>query len=119
MIDFDTFVGKTVDLYGVDGNCFKIGIEGNTLVFEALEDEDDGYRSCMGSVEIKNPEGLIFFDKPVARGTVRENESSIADLEGYSIVDEDDHEWLVFGTNYMDSYYPCFVFAWQAKDPNG
>ena len=114
MKEFEEFAGKTVALYGVDNNCFKIGFKKKTYVFEAVEDPDDGYRSFMESIEVKDPEGLVFFKRPVARAEIRDSEQYDG---GYEFVDDDGHVWLTFGTDYTDSYYPYFVFAWRAKEP--
>jgi len=115
MKDFDDFVGKTVALYGVDNNCFKIGFKETTHVFEAVEDPEDGYRSCMQSIEIKDPEGLVFFKRPLAQVEIQDAEG----IDGYDFTDEDGHVWLTFGTDNDDCYYPLFVFRWQAKEPTG
>ena len=57
-------VGLEADFYGVDCNCFKL----DNCVFEAVEDESDGYRSMMSDVRMKDDTtGLIFFKTPVAR----------------------------------------------------
>jgi hypothetical protein len=35
---------------------------------------------------------------------------------GHQLVDtSDNHTWLIFGTDYSESYYPHFVFLWQPK----
>ena len=40
-IDLDTIIGRSFPFYGVCGNAFKLG----DAVLEAVEDEDDGWRS--------------------------------------------------------------------------
>jgi len=108
---FESLVGQEFGFYGVDNNAFKIG----RFVFEALEDEDDGYRSYLGSVEVKDPEGLIFFGRSVAK--VRLEEYSFGDFEGYRLVDVvGGHVWLKFGTDHAYDYYPCFIFEYLPKE---
>lgn len=107
---FEEMVGQEFGFYGVDGNTFKL----KKLVFEAMEDESDGYRSCLGSVEKKDPSGLVFFKRRVAKvKVVAVDEGSFI---GHDLVDvKDGHVWLRLGTDHADDYYPCFVFNYQPK----
>jgi hypothetical protein len=107
---FEDMVGMKFDFYGVCNNEFKLG----DTVFEALENPSDGYRSYLGSVEVRESDGL-FFRSPLARVRVEAVTATCSD-EGWSLVDvEDGHEWLFVGTNYGDEYYPCFVFRYTPK----
>lgn len=106
--EFDKTVGKWYDFHGVDNNRFKLG----TRVFEAIEDPDDGYRSYLGSIERTDGEG-IFFPQPLAR--VKVAQFSDDNETGYSFTDKSGHVWLVFGTDNVDDYYPCFFFRYQPK----
>jgi hypothetical protein len=96
--------------YGVDNNFFKIGDD----FFEAVEDEDDGYRSCMDAVVIcaGGEYRHNFFKTPVANVKAVEG-----DEETIKLIDESGHVWLEFGTDHSDSYYPSFVFRYSAKAP--
>ena len=113
---FDRLLGKEHKFHGVDSNCFKL----NSQVFEAVENEDDGYRSYLGSVELlgdwKNRHNLIFPRHSFARVTLIE--CSYGDFDGYQIQDLDypHHVWLRFGTDHSDDYYPCFIFEYQARE---
>ena len=108
---FEDLVGKTFGFFGVDCNAFKLG----GLVFEAIEDEDDGYRSYFTSVEVKDPTGLIFFKTEVAEVTVARYLDQ--DFDGYELVDvRDGHVWLRLGTDSSDQYYPMFTFRYWPKD---
>ena len=103
-------LGKKFGFYGVDNNCFKLGRK----VYEAIEDESDGYRSYLGSIEVVNLDG-IFFNKPLGYVEVRDSGQG-GDFEGYEVVDvQDGHVWLRVGTDYADDYYPVFVFDYQPK----
>ena len=110
-MSFDELVGQEFDFSGVDGHTFKLG----DTVFEALENEDDGYRSYMDSVEVKDPTGLIFFGRPLARVKLESiNEKDV--FSGYRLVDiADDHVWLRLGTDNLDDYYPAFIFEYAPK----
>ena len=107
-------VGLEADFYGVDGHCFKL----NETVFRAVEDEEDGYRSRLQELEVvKDTDGLIFFQTPIAR--VRVVNSGDGSFEGETLVDvTDDHEWLKVGTSDTDDYYPYFTFSYQPKLPS-
>lgn len=113
-MEFDDLVnGKDYPFFGVDGNTFKI--EG--MVFEALEDEDDGYRSYMNSIEVKDPSGLIFYRSPISFVKIVKIETD--SFAGYRFIDSfDEHCWLEVGTRDWDDFYPYFIFKYEAKDPN-
>ena len=49
--------GKVYRFYGVDNNCFKL----DNSVLEAVEDESDGYRSYLATVELADKEGFASF----------------------------------------------------------
>ncbi len=114
-IDPEDLVGEEFDFYGACLNELKL----DDIIYEVLEDEDDGMRSSMDVIQIKSDEDSegIFFDRPIARVYLEEgnNES----FEGYRLVDVDDgHVWLTFGTDHSDSYYPMFVFIYEPKEPD-
>lgn len=105
-------MGHEYDFYGVDCNAFCIGINGKKIAFEAIEDPDDGYRSSLGNVVV-SLEGKVFFSRPIARVSFEE----LAGV-GWQLRDvTDDHVWLQFGTDSNDTYYPTFVFTYEAKAP--
>lgn len=108
--------GKKYELFGVDGNCFKIG----DRVLEATEDPSDGYRSYLGSIEVKDPTGLIFFGKPIARVQIiaerTRGRGDYADgFDGYFFRDADGWDWLIIGTNNCSDWYPSFHFEWRPR----
>jgi len=116
---FDDLVNKEfLAFYGVDNNCFRLGIidTEELLTYEAIEDQDDGYRSYLDSVEIKDPSGLIFFQGPVAIVSIEHTKDSYSDIFEFKDV-VDNHIWLRVGTENCDDYYPWFVFEYSAKFP--
>jgi len=112
-MEFD--IGLEADFYGVDCNSFKL----DNCVFEAVEDESDGYRSCMAEVRMKDDiKGLIFFQTPLARIRVEERSEGRYnhEFEGYNLVDVNDgFVWLTFGADDPHDYYPSFEFFYQHK----
>jgi len=108
-------IGVEADFYGVDCNCFKL----NNCIFEAVENESDGYRSCMEEVRMNDDtKDLIFFNTPLARIRVEDCLVGQCDqtFNGYNLVDVNDgFIWLTFGTDNYDDYYPYFAFYYQNK----
>lgn len=102
---------KTFQFYGVDCNRYKL----DNVIWEAMEDESDGYRSYLGSIEVsKNEDSSIFFSESLAEVKIEKVETE--DLKGWNLVDtKDNHVWLFVGTNHYDSYYPCFRFEYHPK----
>lgn len=107
-MEFTDMIGGEYKFYGVDNHCFKVGF----YTFEAVEDPDDGYRSWMDCIKVKDDNELIFFRTSLA--TVKLEQFD----EIYQLTDvEDGHIWLQFGTERSDEYYPYFVFAYQPRVP--
>lgn len=103
-------VGTWHNLYGVDNNFFKLGKK----VYEANEDESDGYRSYLGSIKLSDKKSLIFFKQPIAKVKIVEVNGN--PFDGYHFVDSSGHIWLEIGTDGNDDYYPWFVFKWNPKE---
>lgn len=103
-MNLDDLVGQTFDFYGIDGTALKLG----DLCLEAVEDPQDGYRSCLQEMR-PAPEGSIFFSSPVARVTVLKD----SEIDGWSLVDEAGHKWLTVGTGNAEDWYPYFVFSYS------
>ena len=111
--NFDDLVGKKYKFYGVDNNQFKL----DKVAYEAIENPDDGYRSYMDSVIVKDVDKSIFFRQAIAE--VYLVDASDGCFAGYQLVDvNDSHVWLKFGTDNNDDYYPYFVFEYSPKAPN-
>jgi hypothetical protein len=119
-MEFSEVEGKEFPFYGIDGYSFKLG----DMVFEALEDPCDGYRSYLGSIEVVERTG-IFFPNPIATVKIVPYDSeykydSTRSNIGHKLVDvEDGHVWLEVGTDAYDDWYPCFAFRYQPKSPAG
>jgi hypothetical protein len=114
--------GVEYDFYGVDDLRFCLSTPGGVrVVFEAIEDEGDGYRSYLKTVTVSMQEtgNDIFFRTPIARvkvSTEHTNLSCVEDFDGYYLVDvEDGHVWLYVGTADISDYYPGFIFRYEPK----
>lgn len=109
MSEFSETVGKEFPFYGAAERQFKLGDQ----VWEAIEDEDDGYRSHLGTIEQKQSDA-IFFQTPLATIVVQTRDSNTED--GFKLVDTaDGHVWLQVGTDNTDDYYPYFIFEYTPK----
>ena len=93
------------------------------VVFEVLEDPDDGYRSHMAGVLARSAKDYNFYEKPIAKvrlEKIAEEEREMGAVEkmhGYKLIDvKDGHAWLTFGTEWYDDYYPMFRFQYAPKD---
>ena len=115
----ETLVGIGLDFYGAESQAFKV----DGVVFEVLEDPDDGYRSHMAGVLARSEKDYNFYSKPFA--TVRLEKIDVEErddytcerMHGYKLVDNDDgHVWLTFGTEWYDDYYPMFRFEYTPKE---
>ena len=124
-------IGCEFDFHGAQGVFVRL----NDVVYEFLEDPDDGYRSHLGAVRITSAsEHTGFFPNPVSRVILisTDNEESWpgewtpppeepyhdGPFSGFYLIDSDDyHIWAQIGTEYHDSYYPCFVSRYTPKAP--
>lgn len=102
---------KTFRFYGVCGTAYKL----DDRVWEAKEDESDGYRSYLQSILLTDDKNLVFFDQPLALvQVIKVNDPD--GLQGWHLVDvKDEWVWLKVGTNYHDDCYPYFVFEYLPK----
>ncbi len=118
--------GKRWEFFGVNENCLQVRELGTEAkrVFEAIEDESDGYRSCLGDFkELGAGEQLsrkLFFNEtPFAVVTSRcpDRLSEVPDrlFDGIQLVDDSGHVWLTVGTDNTENYYPCFEFSYSPK----
>lgn len=100
--------------YGCDNNYIRLDSD----VVEIREDEDDGYRSAMDDMYLVDTKELnpkpIFFRRALAEVQVLDLDER--DESGWRLVDRDGHVWLEAGTDYCDSYYPCFFIRYTPKD---
>lgn len=111
MKKIEDLYGKKVKFYGVWNECFKLG----STVFEAVEDEDDGYRSYLETIATRDKTSdMVFATRYIAEVFVVQDCNGYHD--GLRLIDADGgHTWLRVGTDDYDCYYPCFVFDYTPK----
>ena len=118
--------GLSLDFYGANtgGHTFKI----DNIAFKVLLDPEDGYRSCLGTMDYSDNDEDIFFCNCIAKVRIENyTQTRPCDYDkyddelvqtGYRLVDDEDrHVWLEFGTDFHDAYYPTFVFRYYPKEP--
>jgi len=110
-IDFSKLVGLQASLfYSNQLNLFQLG----DVLFEVVEDENDGYRSSMKEVKILSQTKERKPSEYLAGIIIEVWDTD--PYEGFQITDmSDGHIWLQFGTSYSDSYYPYFCFTFFPK----
>ena len=118
---FISMVGGKYDFYGICHDAIKL----NDMVFQILEDPDDGYRSYLGATRIADSENqYTFFSAPIAKikiettSKISQNELIPEGFRGYIITDcDDNHIWGLIGTGNTDDYYPYVVLDYRPKKP--
>lgn len=110
-IDPNKLLGmEAVLYYNSHLNRFQLG----SVVFEAIEDPDDGYRSYFRELQVVEMDAEKRENGALATVTIQK--SSDTDFDGYILRDiTDNFIWLKFGTSNTDDYYPSFVFDPRAK----
>ena len=123
-LDFDDLVGQCSSFYGVDDTRFKLG----GIVWKAVENEPDGYRSFLEVIRTTSEEKCIFFKQPLAEVVVDHDEYTETFKNGYThkwrgyrLIErnpQEVHVWLEIGTEDYDGYYPMFRFNYYPKEKN-
>ena len=108
-IDFDNLIGtKAILYYHNKLKEFQLG----RMIFEVIEDEDDGYRSSLDKVNI------LTTSAPLGQKLAEIEIKKIDDAEKrvFHLCDTEDNDiWLEFGTDNWDDYYPCYLIFIQNK----
>ena len=123
-MNLSDFEDKRADLYGADGNRFRVAFPGEPpRTFEAIEDEQDGYRSSLDRLDEGEKPDDVFPAMPVAsvvgrhRDKTEHSGCSTNSADVLELVDDDGHVWLEVGTEDVDDYYPGFLFTFHPKAP--
>lgn len=90
-----------------------LDIKGKRTCLVLQTDPDDGYRSTLAPVilneDLTDHCILQFTHAPIPVKATCPTPAII------SLIDEDDHEWMTFGTFEHESYYPESIFKWDPK----
>ena len=109
-VNLDDLIGPTYELHMPKGGALEYQFQLNNTIYQVVEDEEDGYRSSLGYVDIiKHEKGSHFLDFV----TIVHDDNGNDDI--YRIIGTNEHVWLEFGTDYYDDYYPCFVYRGYPK----
>lgn len=101
--------GKKADRYSWCSTVNQFFFTLDDVTYVATEDENDGYRSCMAKLEILNAKPVIMFDPiDVVCHMQKDDNSDILEM----IDIRNGKTVLLVGTDYYDSYYPCFISEW-------
>lgn len=126
-VTLDFFIGKTFELTGVDDTTISKKIYGNDfgnasvinfildgVVYSAIEDPSDGYRSSMEEIVIVDDVKVKNVFQPCQ---VKAHWSSDEKNEVVEFVDTTTGKTvLAIGTANTDDYYPSFVGGFQPKN---
>jgi hypothetical protein len=85
----------------------------NNRTYVATEDPEDGYRSCLGSIEIVNVLPKFTF-LPIEVKCVYVSSTDREVVEVYDV--KTNKMILEVGTHNIDDYYPGFVASWDPQN---
>lgn len=109
-VQIDQLLGQIGNLYYCNEmNRFQLG----TVIFEVMEDESDGYRSSMDKLCVIKQDARM----SQLLGEVKVVDISKGDDKIYALQDtKDGFNWVEFGTDNADDYYPSFVFRNNVRE---
>ena len=126
--EFNCMVGCTFDFHGEQSAMVRL----NDMVYEFLQDPNDGYRSHLGAVACTPAsEHTGFFPNSIAKVILVDTNNKLswpdewvppfeedrdAQFNGFYFIDAVDfHIWCQVGTQYFDAYYPMFFCKYNPK----
>lgn len=118
-VDLDFFNGKSFWLDAADyhsdssANCIRFRLDG--VLYCAEEDENDGYRSCLGTIWVEADPNTI--QNVFKRRRVYCQHHLDFNHDIVRIYDRATEKLLIeFGTDNTDDYYPSFVGNFNASN---
>lgn len=94
-----------------DAECVKFILDGK--VYVATEDPNDGYRSCMKSLELSNEKlAPNFPDTEVEVAYQSDDNHELC----HFVATQNGKEVLTIGTDYTEEYYPVCVFRYSPEN---
>ncbi len=104
------------DYHDANANTIDFILDGETI--SAIEDPQDGYRSCMDKL-IKNRDGLVVTNtfQAVEVFGVREPDEKYRKHDIIHLIDRITFKAVIsVGTEDTEDYYPCFVGAFYPEN---
>lgn len=92
-------------------NCNYVKFRLDNVTYKAVEDPEDGYRSCCNELEIVDEECKTKLPAILVECKMREEKNDI--LEFYDAVNK--QMFMAVGTGNIDDYYPYFVFEYTPE----
>jgi hypothetical protein len=128
-VSMDEFIGEHV-LSGVDFDTTMIEAWGDEfeqaevmrfrldgVIFAAIEDPDDGYRSCLGGFEVSDAKMGNIFEGVNVIGRIRTKGEYGDDDEVIEFIDcVTGLLVLEAGTTSVDAYYPCYCARFSPEN---
>lgn len=118
-VELDFFNGKSFWLDAADyhsdssANCIRFRLDG--VLYCAEEDEEDGYRSCLGTIWVEEDPTTI--QNVFKRTRVYCEYDNDWNHDIVRIYDRATEKLLIeFGTDNSDDYYPSFVGNFNAEN---
>lgn len=99
-VSFKDLIGKSGILCAVSDHKFRLG----NLTLEAVEDEQDDYRSSLAYLQ------AVDSIRPTFRETVFIRKTDNQSVNCIEFINENNQCVLTVGTTHYDEYYPCFTF---------
>ena len=125
IVDIGFFIGKEFTLYGVglhhveDAQAISINLDGN--IYTAIEDPNDGYRSCLSMIVVNDRTARIDASIPGVKlkAIKGDNSTEWSSSNNDTVVFKDSISNMTvieIGTNNTDDYYPSFVHYYRPEN---
>lgn len=96
-------------------NCIRFRLDG--VVYTAVEDPDDGYRSSMEKLFVSQDEMKNVFASVKVLARIDEKGEYGDRAEVLELLDLANGKVILrVGTENCDDYYPCFVASWKPEN---
>lgn len=96
--------GSEEKLYDEDATVIRFRLDG--IVYVAVENPDDSYRSYLGKLYVQEGDSISNTFPPV-KVTCSIDDNTDRDIMRLTL--DNGETVLEVGTDYFDDYYPCFV----------
>jgi hypothetical protein len=107
---------KSTEEYGEDCNCIDFILD--DVVYSAIEDPGDGYRSYMEDLEINRKDANVANKfKSVEVYIIKRCNNDYKNNDIIDIYDVITNKIVLsIGTDNIDDYYPCYIGEWSPEN---